>query len=370
MQLDRVKPSDTPSTQLRLAVGSYTSDHSPLGFMCVTYDTATETFSQTQPAELENVSWIAKHPASDVLYVAQESSASTDGRGEIAELRPSLGTYRKVARWPTVGAQPCHLSADPEGHWLVASTYNGPTIEVFEIGRSGEIRSPGPIALTTGHGPHPRQETSHPHSTLWLEGSILALDLGSDTITSYAPENLSRQYSIKLPPGSGPRQAAVVGDTNLLIVVNELSNTVSLVDVSPSGGMLASAPLPEDPPSLAASVTMCPSDDVAYVSTRGNDTVTRVRIDREQRGVTIEHTQKLSGRGPRHIAWMHDRLLVACRDSDDLIVYRHDGLAQHLVEVSRTTVKNAAMVVEVRLNHPLPTRQTRDGLADRSRRTA
>lgn len=142
-------------------------------------------------------------------------------------------------------------------------------------------------------GPHERQDASHPHGVhLDTSGSfILTPDLGADVIHVFSinPEtgNLTECDTVQVDPGDGPRHAAFWGHSdssngsniNALFTVNELSNTVTVWDISypdqESGCLvlsqlqrLSTLPKGVDPPEGSKAAEVRVKDNFLYISNR------------------------------------------------------------------------------------------------------
>lgn len=142
------------------------------------------------------------------------------------------------------------------------------------------------------HGPHPQQNTPHPHDVI-LDPTgryILVCDLGSDVVRVYAIDQetgkLTPCPSIERPAGSGPRHGVFWAPTSrihgsadtMLYIDSELGKTVTAFSVSyPASGCPAFEELQDMVPypggEMAEAAT--PSeirlrDDSVYVSIRSD----------------------------------------------------------------------------------------------------
>ena len=73
--------------------------------------------------------------------------------------------YKVVSKVPSMGDDPCHLSVDPQGRFLVATNYSSGSFIVYKL-TNGLPTHVHAIILHEGHGNDPvRQESPHPHST-------------------------------------------------------------------------------------------------------------------------------------------------------------------------------------------------------------
>lgn len=327
-----------------LAVGTYTGGLAGVpgrgsGVSIVEFDRTTATFvDRGLLADVENASWLLPHPSLDVIYTALEGTTSSGGRGEIAVLR--RGVDRPIAAMATTGTGPCHLSIDPTGRHLWATTYTGGTIEEFVLDDDGSLAARGAVVQRFGSGPRStRQDSSHPHATVWLHDLLVACDLGTDELAVHDSTG-KPLHTIATEPGAGPRQAAPIGDAGHLIVVNELSRSASLVSIDRDGTGEVLHTISVAPDSvdghLGAAVAVDAEEAFAFVSTRGHDSIAVLSLrDTDAGRLHLESVHHLSGCGPRHIAWVDGTLFVSLQGSDRIVALELDRATARLREIAQ-----------------------------------
>ncbi|WP_052441653.1 lactonase family protein [Streptacidiphilus anmyonensis] len=160
----------------------------------------------------------------------------------------------------------------------------------------------------TGSGPHPRQDSAHPHAVVFdPDGRFLATaDLGIDKVQVFrlTDGRLEHVSETLLPRGTGPRHLAFTEDGRTLYVIGELDGSIAVIGYDPATGTLqeirqtlASEPSGYAGPPSGAEITVHPSGDFLYASNRGPQAITGYRIDRPTGTLSvIAHThQGVSG---------------------------------------------------------------------------
>src|SRR5215813_3188192 len=138
-----------------LLIGGYTPDKGDgTGIVVVDGDRVVATVPTGSP------SWIARHPTLPVLYAVDETGDGGVAAWALASGVPAdpLGTGR------TGGADPCHLTVDATGGFLVTANYTGGSVSVHRLGADGSIGERTDLVGHRRHGEHPRQrDGAHPH---------------------------------------------------------------------------------------------------------------------------------------------------------------------------------------------------------------
>src|SRR6202158_6630202 len=138
-------------------------------------------------AETLDPSWVAVHPGGKFLYAANEAGKARHVSAFAVDAKS--GKLTLLNQIPSLGEDPCYLSFDKTGKYLLVANYTSGTIVVFPIladGRLGEhtalLKNPG----ATGPNKE-RQEGPHAH---WIETSahnrfVYVADLGLDRVLIY-----------------------------------------------------------------------------------------------------------------------------------------------------------------------------------------
>src|SRR5256886_6323188 len=88
-------------------------------------------------AETRDPSWVAVHPSGKFLYAANEAGkASTVSAFAIDAKNGKLTILNQL---PSLGEDPCYLSFDKTGKYVLVANYSSGTIAVFPILADGRL---------------------------------------------------------------------------------------------------------------------------------------------------------------------------------------------------------------------------------------
>ncbi|MDX3224946.1 lactonase family protein [Streptomyces sp. ME19-01-6] len=332
-------PTPTPSPdELLVFTGSYTPDTGGNGAGLAAVRFAPKTGSLTDeprvsPVPVSGASFLAAHPSLDVIYSTNESdtgAVSAVVRQDEEVLSP-LG-----APVSSGGANPCHLTVHPDGHWLLTANYGSDTmpgsVAVHRLDTDGRICELTDVAVHEGTGPVAgRQESSHAHQVLVTPDGrfVLATDLGADAVFTYRLDTgtgrLQRIAVNRTRPGSGPRHLAFAPDGAYAWSADELSSTLTCHRYDPDTGTLAEvsrvpATTVPDVANQPGGIVASPCGRFVWVTNRGADTVAAFRVT----GTSLQPIGEVPSGGiwPRGLALVAGHLLVANQHSGTLAVLR------------------------------------------------
>jgi 6-phosphogluconolactonase len=284
-------------------------------------------------------------PAGRYVYAVNEIS---DYEGQHSGGVTAFSVDRKSGRLTFLnevasrGADPCYISFDKAGHFVLVANYTGGTLATFPVRENGRLGQAAAFVQLTGSSVNrERQEAAHAH---WIELTpdnrfALAADLGTDEVQIYRfhAQNgwLTPNDSpfAKLMPGSGPRHVAISPDGEFVYVLSELKSTVSAFKYDATRGRLHElqtiSALPENffGKNEAAELVMHPSGKFLYASNRGEDGIAVFRVDAEKGTLMpIEHVPT-EGKTSRHVAIdpTGSFLLAANQESNNIVVFRVDS---------------------------------------------
>lgn len=96
-------------------------------------------------------------------------------------------TYKVVAKVPTMGDDPCHLSVDGASDHLVATNYTSGSVIVYKLIKNLPTKVHS-FMVHEGHSTDPvRQASPHAHSSTFSEdnNALFVADLGTDIVYYY-----------------------------------------------------------------------------------------------------------------------------------------------------------------------------------------
>lgn len=301
--------------------------------------------------DIVNPSYLCLNQTNTVLYAVSELGGDVDTTGYVYSYRIENGELLLLNRRPTYSFAPCHVSIHPNGQWLYVANYIGGVIARYPLAADGQIKAVSDMKRLAGKGAHPRQESSHPHSTtVSPEGNwVIVADLGTDYLHTYQADNAVWELvsTTELPAGSGPRHLAFHPKAPFAYVINELNNTVTALHYNSQNGALSIIDhyptLPEgaDSTSLGADIHLTPDGAFLYASNRGHDSLVGYAVDRETGTLSLIGHYPSRGEFPRNFV-IHpggEDLLVANQNTDNIAQFRIEKETGELTHLREWTVK-------------------------------
>jgi 6-phosphogluconolactonase len=231
------------------------------------------------------------------------------------------------------GADPCHLLVSPSRRHLLTANYSSGSVASHPIRSNGSLAPASDLIEFAGCGPvRDRQESSHTHHTAVRPGTdeIAIADLGADAVHRIRFDDDTGRFgapleSVRLRPGSGPRQIVFSADGRRAYVLGELDSTITVIDWSAPNGpiVVTTSPALRGPrPEGALAATLVMSDDgrTLYASHRIADLIAVLTVTGQ--GIRPVADIPAGGRWPRHIA-VDGRWLYIANEQSDLMVALH-----------------------------------------------
>ena len=328
-------------------VGTYTEDGSKSkGIYAYRYDAKT---SEITPlglaAETTNPSFVAPHPNGRFLYAVNEVpnyKGPNSGGVSAFSIDHATGKLTFLNEVPSRGADPCYITVDKTGKYVLVANYTGGSIAVFPILADGKLGKASAFVQHTGKGSNPeRQEGPHAHSIDLSPDNRFAMvdDLGLDELLVYKFDAAKGSLTPNDPPfakldaGAGPRHFALRPDGKFAYVVTEMGHTVTVFSIDAAGGRLQSlqtvTTLPKDFQGRNddAEIQVHPSGKFLYASNRGEDTIAIYAIDGSKGTLTPVANVPTGGREPRsfEIDPTGTLLFAENQKSDNIVVFKIDA---------------------------------------------
>ncbi|HKT23167.1 MAG TPA: lactonase family protein [Terriglobales bacterium] len=345
-----------------LYVGTYT-DKGAKGIYVYRYDAGSGQLSDSQvAAETVNSSFVTIDDKKRLLYAVNElQKYQNESSGGVSAFsvgpRGQLHLLNEVA---SGGADPCYVSIDKSGKYVLVANYTGGSISVFPIRQDGSLGAPTAFIQHKGSGPNrERQEAAHAH---WIETSpdnrfAIASDLGIDELLVYRFDASTGKLApndppfAKAEPGAGPRHLAFAPSGKFAYVINELQSTVSVFSYDAANGVLhplqtiSALPKKFSGENTAAEIAIHPNGRFLFASNRGHDSIAVFSIDKAKGTLRLIDNFSVKGRTPRSfvIDPTGSRLLVANQDTGNIVVFR----------INRSTGRLTATGQEVKVPAPV-----------------
>jgi len=329
-----------------LYVGTYTQDGSTSkGIYAFRYDAATqEVTSLGLAAETTNPSWVALHPNGRFLYAVNEVqnyNGPNSGGVSAFSVDRATGKLTFLNEVASRGADPCYITADQSGKYILVANYTGGSIAAFPISADGKLGKASAFVQHTGHGLNPkRQEAPHAHSIDLSPDEHFAFvdDLSLDELLVYKFDKSKGSLKPNNPPfakldaGAGPRHFALHPSGKFAYVVSEMACTVTAFSVDLKAGVLhrsqSISTLPDDfkGENDDAEIVVHPSGKFLYASNRGHDSITVFAIDAAKGTLTVVEHASTKGKTPRNFAIDPTGTLLFAENqqSNNIVIFRID----------------------------------------------
>ncbi len=326
-------------------VGTYTTKTASKGIYVFRYDANSgKLTSMGMGAETQDPSWVAIHPNGKFLYSANE--AGKKSMVSAFALDAKSGKLTLLNQVLALGEDPCYLSFDKTGKYVLVANYTSGNVVVFPLGADGKLGAATSKVRDEGTlGPNQeRQEGPHAH---WIEPSTdnhyaYVSDLGLDKVLIYkfdpakgtlaVPDRKGQDsWSLALPPGSGPRHLTWSHDGKFMYVLGELQSTVTVFASDARGKFHLAQTISSLPPGFsgrndAAEIAIHPNSKFLYASNRGHDSIAVFHIDPSTGKLAATGDFSVEGKEPRHFAIdpFGNYLLAEDQLSDKIVTFRID----------------------------------------------
>jgi 6-phosphogluconolactonase len=337
---DNSKPS-----QYFAFIGTYTAKTDSKGIYSFHFDSSTGRLTAVAlAAPAQDPSFLTVASNSKYLYAVNELAefnGKKSGAVTSYSLDPKSGKLTQLDQVPSGGADPCYVSFDQTGKYLLAANYTGGSVSAFPVASDGRIEPASAFVQHTGSGPNKeRQEGPHAHyiATSADNRFVFVVDLGLDEVVVYRfdPANGSLTPNdppfAKLGPGAGPRHMAFHPNGKYAYVLNEVNPTVTAFAYDSKNGSFSTlqtlSTIPKDfaGHNDTAEIVVHPSGKFLYASNRGHDSIAEFKIDPAEGTLTLAGDFPTQGKTPRNFALdpTGKFLLAANQESNNIVVFRID----------------------------------------------
>jgi 6-phosphogluconolactonase len=328
-------------------VGTYTQEGSTSkGIYVYRYDSGSaKVTSLGLAAQTINPSFLAVHPNRRFLYAVNELGdykGQKSGGVSAFAIDNATGKLTLLNEVASGGADPCYISVDKTGKFVLVANYTGGNVSVFPILKDGSLGEASAFVQHTGHGTNPkRQEAPHAHSIDLSPDNRFAIvdDLGLDETLVYKFDSSKGSVTLNDPPfakadaGAGPRHFALAPKGKFAYVIHEMGSTVSVFDYDAAAGVLHQvqtiSTIPKDFTRLNedAEIEVHPSGKFLYASNRGHDSIAVFAIDPNKGTLSLIEYVPTKGQSPRHfqIDPTGSLLFAENEKSDNIVIFRIDA---------------------------------------------
>lgn len=341
----RTSGKDSKPSPYLAFIGTYTSKTESKGIYAFRFETAT---GQLTPiglaAQTQDPSFLAVASNEKYLYAVNETS-TFDGKSSGAVTSYSLdrksGKLTQLNQVPSGGADPCYVSLDQTGKYLLVANYTGGSVATFPVSPDGHLGAASAFVQHTGSGPNKeRQEGPHAHfiATSTDNRFVFAVDLGLDEVVIYRFDPAKGSLTpndppfAKLDPGVGPRHLAFHPNGKFAYVLSEVKSTVTAFAYDSKNAFFSTlqtlSTVPKDftGHNDTAELVVHPSGKFLYASNRGHDSIAVFAIDAAKGTLTPAGDFPTQGKTPRNFALdpTGNFLLAANQESNNIVVFHID----------------------------------------------
>jgi 6-phosphogluconolactonase len=300
-----------------------------------------------------NPSWLALDSSQTHLYAVNETSTyqgADSGSVTAYAIERSTGQLTELNTVSSEGAAPCHLSVHPSGKYALVANYDGGTVTVLPIRKTGELAAatdvehlpgpagpqratnapPGSFAISGHDAPHAHMVLTDPAGRF-----VLSADLGSDRILIWNLDLDKGKLSphdphfAPLPQGDGPRHFAFHPRGPWLYSLQEESSTLVRFDYDTAKGKLTPRQTLSTLPkgfagtNFPSEIRISPEGKFAYAANRLHDSIAIFSIGREGK-LTYAGEEWTHGDYPRSItiAPGGDFLYSCNQNADSITIFR------------------------------------------------
>lgn len=292
-------------------------------------------------AKTENPSFLTKTKDNKTLLAVNE--INNNGTGKVSSYAIEKDSLRFISSRESGGAHPCFVTVNKAGYVLVAN-YSRGTIGLLQTDSNGKLSELLDIQQHTGKGITERQEAPHAHTTRFhpTKHEIISIDLGTNQLWFSKIDSIknklvfSKQKTLNMALGAGPRHLEFHPNNKWMYVLNELNNTVSLVKVAEKNYFIDASisTLPNDFTEFNNSADIHMSNDgkFLYASNRGHNSIVIYQINQKNGHLQLVDFQSTLGKTPRNFSLSPDNqyLLVANQNSNTIVSFKRDAITGKL----------------------------------------
>lgn len=347
---------------LTMIVGTYTDECASRGVYSYFFDQEkgvltdgggnifTEAPGAVSRVEMRNPSYLTLSSDGKFVYAVSEVGDSLASAVSL-RLDSKTGAMQMLGSELTDGKDPCYISTN--GKVVMTANYSSGNVTEFPIGEDGRLL-PHDFLYDTGMGgpDSVRQNLPHAHCALFnATGTELYVsEFSADVVTRYdVATRLGKR--IQLPSDFGPRHIILNADESKAYVLGELSGNVAVIDTE-SDSVIQTVCADTVHARGCADIHLSPDGKFLYASVRlQNDGIAIFKVDSD--GTLTNAGYQPTGIHPRNfnITPNGKFLLVACRDSGCIQIFRRDAKTGLLTDTGRTIILDKPVCIKFSSSH-------------------
>jgi 6-phosphogluconolactonase len=298
-----------------------------------------------------NPSYLGFDPSHRFVYAVnelKEFEGAPTGAVSAFSVEPGSGELRFLNIKPTHGTDPCQLSVDKTGSYVLVANFMSGSVCVLPIREDGSLGDATDVIQHQGSSVDPlRQSGPHAHAVTLDDTGDYAFvpDLGMDKLMVYRFDaklgklEPNHEPWVEVTAGAGPRQLVMHPRGRYAYLINELDSTMTAFRYDRDNGTFREiqtlSTLPEDfkGASTCAEVQISPSGKFLYGSNRGHDSIVMYVINQKDGTLTCIGHVSTQGKTPRNFVVdpTGEFLLAANQDTDSVVTFRLDPVSGQLM---------------------------------------
>jgi 6-phosphogluconolactonase len=307
-------------------------------------------------------SFLTFDPKHRFLFAVSEGRGRDGGAVASFKLEGQTGRLTPLSHQPSLGGEPCHLSCDPTGHWLLVANHEHGSVVVLPIDADGRLGPVSDFRQHEGSGPGPTQAGPHAHFVTFDPSGrrVLVADKGIDKMMIYQLDADTGKLVPNEPPfaslhaGAAPRHLAFHPRGHYAYVNGEADMTITAFSYDDQQGGLDELQVLSTLPAGAtrdgcstAQIMVEPAGRFVYVSNRGHDSIAIFSIDQASGRLTAAGHAPTQGRTPRNftIDPTGTFLYAANQNSDTIVHFRIDHQSGQLIPTGDVTPVGAPVCI-------------------------
>lgn len=347
---------------LTMIVGTYTDECASRGVYSYFFDQEkgvltdgggnifTEAPGAVSRVEMRNPSYLTLSSDGKFVYAVSEVGDSLASAVSL-RLDSKTGAMQMLGSELTDGKDPCYISTN--GKVVMTANYSSGNVTEFPIGEDGRLL-PHDFLYDTGMGgpDSVRQNLPHAHCALFNAAGteLYVSEFSADVVTKY--DVATRQGKrIQLPSDFGPRHIILNADESKAYVLGELSGNVAVIDTE-SDSVIQTVCADSVHARGCADIHLSPDGKYLYASVRlQNDGIAIFKVDSD--GTLTNAGYQPTGIHPRNfnITPNGKFLLVVCRDSGCIQIFRRDAKTGLLTDTGRTIILDKPVCIKFSSSH-------------------
>lgn len=350
MKLATMRPIFSAALAL-LSCVAFAADDIPLyigtgadGIYLTMFDTETGDCSvPVKVAQTQRPTFLWIHSPTESLYSISELGRGKNGQGAAIvswAIDDRTGMLSERNRQDAQSDGPCFVSVSADGKVAAIANYGGGSVALFPIHADGSLGPASSHVVHRGSSINARRQSEpHAHSSRFdpSDQRVAVADLGTDKVYLYDVDcegamSPSDPPAIETPAGSGPRHFVFSPDDEYMLILGELSGTITTVRYLPPNISTVetistmAAGTPDDAPRGSAEILFHPNGRFVYCSNRGPSEI--ACFDYDATTGRLKRTSAISSGGvhPRNFRISPDGrfVLVANQNSDNVVVFEID----------------------------------------------